>query len=79
LLLERDGIRVRLHTASETPAELSMKLTGVDRLPPVRGEQRLPGATNYFPGGDPARWRACRTTPERGIESNEAVGTFSVQ
>jgi uncharacterized protein (TIGR03437 family) len=57
LLLQRDCIRVRLHNPSRAPAELSMKLTGVGRLPPVRGERLLPGATNYFLGDNPARWR----------------------
>ena len=57
LLLQRDRIRVRLRSLSEEPAELSMKLTGAGRLPPVQGEGLLPGTTNYFVGDNPARWR----------------------
>ncbi|MEN3332726.1 MAG: hypothetical protein V7641_2091 [Blastocatellia bacterium] len=45
-------------TAPETKAAvIRMKLVNANRAASVRGEEELPGRSNYFVGNDPAKWR----------------------
>jgi uncharacterized repeat protein (TIGR01451 family) len=41
----------------EPPVVVRMQLLGANRHPSVRGEDPLPGASNYFIGNDPSKWR----------------------
>lgn len=43
--------------AAESPKTLRMKLLNANASAPVTGLDELPGASNYFIGNDPARWR----------------------
>ncbi|MEO8100078.1 MAG: SBBP repeat-containing protein [Acidobacteriota bacterium] len=44
-------------TSTASTAFVHMKLVGGNQSPKVEGVDKIPGASNYFSGSDPARWR----------------------
>src|ERR1019366_715325 len=58
-------------TLQQSDAVLYMKLVGSNPAATVRGMGKLPGASNYFIGNDPARWQ--REVPNYAKVSYEQI------
>src|SRR5579863_1689288 len=57
LFLTTDQAVLALRQKTSGSAALRMGLVGANPAARVKGEQELPGKTNYFIGRDPSRWR----------------------
>jgi hypothetical protein len=55
LFLDDSGAVLALQAAK--PQSVRMTLVGANRTPQVAGSRPLPGASNYFIGNDPKKWR----------------------
>jgi hypothetical protein len=50
--------RARSGESDSRQSVLRLRFAGANPAPGVSGAEQLPGIVNYFPGNDPARWRA---------------------